>query len=78
MLHPGNRVIGNSTNLARSRQFSERGFQSELEKLARAQCDGMAIDAVASGRGAVAHAASQIHKYPGMQHLPLFTTAGAP
>ena len=76
--NPRNGVIRNPPTLARSRQISQRRFQSELKKLTSAQRDGMAVNAVAAGHGAVALAAGQIQKYPRMQRLPLRPTAGTP
>jgi hypothetical protein len=72
---PGNRVIGNPLILARPRQLSR--LQSELQKLARAQSNRMAIRAGVAVRSAVAHAAGQIQKYLRVQYSR-FSPAGKP
>jgi hypothetical protein len=78
MLNPGNGVIWNAADPARTRQFPEGGFQADLKELAHAQRHNMAIHAIAASCRTVAHPTGRIQKYRCMQRTALFSRAGTP
>jgi hypothetical protein len=75
MQHPGDRVVRDSATLARPRQFSQRGIDSELKELTNTQRDGVAIHAVGNRDRIVTHTIGGLQENGRVKRLPFL---GAP
>ena len=78
MQHPGDRVVRDAATLARPRQFSQRGIDSELKELTNTQRDGVTIYAVGNSDRIVTHAIGGLQKNGRVKHLPFLRATRPP
>jgi hypothetical protein len=75
--HPGNRLVGKLSRLARSRQLTQGSIQSESQTLLNAKNHRVAIHLVCLSDGLISQARQRVEQYAGSYRAPLLLSPGS-